>query len=134
MAYTDDESIEDADNLLRRVINPHQVVFDDNLNRKRPSSRAFDNHADGSPMSICIEKDLFALGENYESILSNQTKQYSYAIASFTAGIARENQQIIAREEVEGEFAHGVVCGNKTRSIKRNIAKACEWAISPDDE
>lgn len=130
--YTDDISIKDAILLLRRVPSKPKltVIWDSNLNCWRPSSAAFDDHKNGSPMSITLSDTLGEIGRSYESVLSGYEDGFS--LAAITAGIVREHDQGAAREPTDDEPAHGVVFGKKTRGVKRKLAKASVWIVEPD--
>lgn len=132
MSYEDDLSIADETRLLRRIpVRPDvNIVWDGNNNRWRPSSASFDNHPDGSPMSVVLGDALSDMGRSYESAMGRHGDDF--ALVAFTAGVARENAQGVAREPVEDEPAHGVVFGNKTKRVKRNIAKNSFWIIPPE--
>ena len=52
----DDPTIPDLAELWRRIP-PWHLVKDDNLGRVRPSSAAFDNHPNGSPMSVLLAQE-----------------------------------------------------------------------------
>lgn len=130
--YTDDESIENQTLLLRRVPSTPKltVIWDSNLNAWRPSSAAFDNHKNGSPMSIVLTDTLDRCGRKYESVLAGHEDNFS--LAAFKAKVARENNQGIAREPILEEPAHGVVFGRKTKGVQRKLAKASIWIVEPD--
>jgi hypothetical protein len=52
-SYIDDPTISDETELWRRIP-PWHFFHDENLGRIRPSSAAFENHPDGSPMSVLL--------------------------------------------------------------------------------
>ena len=130
MGSSDDPSIRDECKLLRRIpITKDFVVWDDNLNRLRPSSASFRDHPNGSSMSIVLGDDLDDAGRSYSEVLKNHK---DFALASITAELARENKQAIVRDPLEEEPAHGLVIGKKRRADSR-MAKAAQWIISPTE-
>lgn len=134
MPYADDPSIDNADYLLRRVlVNPMHVVYDDNQKRRRPSSAAFENDSNGSPMSISIEKNLLADGFTHESVLKNQPQHLTFALAKITAGAARNESQTVCKNPIDGVPAHGLVYGVKSKKVSGRLAKSSVWAIDPPD-
>lgn len=84
-AYTDDATIADEAILLRRIP-PRHLVYDENLMRWRPSSAAFENHPDGSPMSVLLADVLRTSGRNAADALRGHE---GFALAAITAGLAR---------------------------------------------
>jgi hypothetical protein len=141
MPYKDDPSISDNDALLRRVpIHPSQIVKDGNLGRYRPSSAAFSDHPDGSPMSVTLQTELENLGvPARQALIGYET---THVLVSFQASVARQYGQGIAREPIIAgiqtdpifdavQTAHGVVFGKKTKSTQRALAKAAIWVVAP---
>jgi hypothetical protein len=125
--YTDDPTILDDDNLWRRIP-PCHFIQDDNVGGVRPSSAAFDDHPNGSPMSVVLESVAVQFGRGPMHVLAGHV---GYALASVTAGLARQYQQGVAREPLADEPAHAVVFGNKTKRIKRELAKGSRWVTAP---
>ena len=123
MPYADDESIAGDVLLLRRVpTKPNvNVVWDDNQARWRPSSASFDNHPNGSPMSVVLSDTLEKLDRPMESALIGHGDGFS--LASITAALARDSMQGVAREPTKEEPAHGVVFGKKSKSIQQICEK-----------
>lgn len=126
--YADDATIRDDAELWRRIP-PWHIVYDENRGRLRASSAAFEDHPNGSPMSIVLGDDILRDGRSAQAIVHAFP---GFAIAAFTAGLARSCQQGIAREPLDDEPAHGVVFGRKTGSIKRMLAKSSHWVLAPD--
>lgn len=129
-AYTDDATIADEAILLRRIP-PRHLVYDENLMRWRPSSAAFENHPDGSPMSVLLADVLRTSGRNAADALRGHE---GFALAAITAGLARAHHQDVAREPLPDEPAHAVVVGIKTQAIRRKLAKQATWAVPPPPE
>lgn len=124
---SDDSSVLDSASLWRRIP-PWHFVFDHNLSCYRPSSAAFNDHPNGTPMSVVLGDDVRAAGRTSESALTGCA---GFALASFTAGLARSTEQGIMRKPLPEEPAHAEVFGRKTNSVRRTLAKGCTWVIAP---
>lgn len=121
--YTDDPTIPDAANLWRRIP-PFHCIWDANVGRVRPSSAAFDDDPDGSPMSVVLAEE----SSDPQSVLAGHE---GFALASFKAGLARECRLGIARDPLPEQPAHALVLGRKTKSVMRRLAKGSSWVIAP---
>lgn len=126
--YNDDPSIESDSRLFRRVP-PAWIVWDNNLQRWRPTKAAFSDSPDGHPMSVALECELVAHGSPPSSVLVGHD---GFGLASITAQLARDLGQAIVRDPQPGDPAHGLVFGNKTDSIRKKMAKAAAWEVSPN--
>jgi hypothetical protein len=123
--YEDDPSIADDDVLWRRVpLHPSWVVFDETQGRLRPSSSAFDNHRDGTPMSAYLA----AGGNTVEEVLEGHP---NYSLAGFSAGLARLQGQGIVRRPMPAFPSHVEVFGPKSKSVRSALAKGCHWVVAP---
>lgn len=127
--YTDDTTIQD-DIILWRRITKVQCIDDQNRGGKRPSSAAFYDHPNGTPMSVALE-DVFFMKTSRDP--NDYIKGYEnvVALASFTAGFARELGQKIIRTPLPEEPAHAEVPGKKTGSVRKKFAKKAQWIIPP---
>lgn len=127
--YTDDPTISGDSILWRRIIK-EQIVEDQNRGIKRPSSAAFNNHPNGTPMSVALE-DVFykETSKNPSDYLKGHDNVV--ALASFTAGFARELKQGITRSPLPNEPAHAEVFGEKPRRIRKAFANKSQWVIPP---
>jgi hypothetical protein len=127
--FPDDQSIEDNTSLLRRIP-PRHCIFDENENRWRPSSAAFEDDDDGDPMSIYLSTILFQEKRELSDVLVGHD---GYSLASITAGLARANNQTVRPDPLPEESSHGVVCGdkgkNKKSAPKKRFAMAATWII-----
>ncbi|MBI3696222.1 MAG: hypothetical protein HY238_15470 [Acidobacteria bacterium] len=123
----DDPTIPDQAELWRRIP-PWHLVKDENLGRIRPSSAAFDNHPDGSAMSVLLGNEMTAAGCGPEAALAGHER---FALAAITAHLARSCGQGIARDPLPDAPAHAVVFGEKTRLIRKKLAMAAYWVIPP---
>ena len=130
--YSNDETISDDTLLLRRVpsVPNLNVVWDGNTQAWRPSSASFENHPNGSPMSVGLSDTLEQLGRPLQSMLDGYEEGFS--LVAFHARAARENGQGVAREPTPEELAHGVVFGEKTKAVRRRLAKSAIWIVPPD--
>ncbi len=125
--YRDDPTIANDAPLWRRIP-PWHFVFDENIGKWRPSSAAFDDHPDGSPMSAVLGQQVINSGRTAASILDAYE---GFALAYFTAGLAREYRQGVMRKPLPEEPAHAEVFGKKTNSVKKAFAKKCQWIVPP---
>jgi len=125
--YVDDPTIADEEVLLRRIPRWH-FHFDKNLGRWRPSSAAFEDHPDGSPMSVHLISVLEGCGFPVESILADHD---GYVVAGIVAGFVRANGQGICRKPRDNYPAHAKVVGPKTERIRKRFAKESSWVINP---
>lgn len=126
-ACPDDISISDETRLYRRI-HPKHFVRDSNTNQVRPSSAAFSNSTDGSPMSVALGDTLHELGRTPESVVEAYP---NFALACLPARFPRTLNQTICRCPVAEEPAHGGVGGNKTPSVKRKLREAAAWHVPP---
>ena len=127
-AYVDDPTVEDDSPLWRRIA-PKQVIYDDNLGCYRPTSDAFQDHRNGTPMSVILGQDVLDDGRGAESVLAGLE---GFSIASITAGLARSKGQGIQRAPLPEEPAHAEVFGKKTKSVQKAFCRASEWVVRPD--
>jgi hypothetical protein len=123
--YNDDPSIPDGAELWRRI-NPAWWIRDKNRAIVRPTSQAFQNSSDGSPMSVLIADIVLESGRKPADILPDDT----YSLVSFTAGLARECNQAVCRDPKPDE-AHALVAGEKTPRVKERLALGSRWIIEP---
>lgn len=126
-AFTDDPTIPDTAILWRRIP-PGDVylVFDESLNRSRPSSAAFQDSKDGSPMSVFIADDL----DGPHDALAGHDGFY---LVGFSAGVARECGLSVVRDPANDPPGHAFVVGAKTKSHCRKLARRCRWIVGPPD-
>ncbi len=125
--YVDDLTIKNEAPLWRRVP-PHHFVFDDNRGTWRPSSAAFDDHPNGTPMSVVLGEDVAAASRTADSVLAGHE---GFGLVSLPAGLARENRQGIVRRPLPDEPAHAEVFGKKTRGVRKALAKGSKWIVPP---
>lgn len=123
--YVDDLTIRDTDDLWRRVPHtPRHIVWDGNRNCHRVSSAAFDDDADGEPMSVVLAAE----AGDPTGVLRGHP---GYGVVAFEAGVARSRQQIVVRDPLPDQPTHGLVVGRKTDSVRRAFARAARWVRRP---
>ena len=129
-AHVDDGTIGHDCRLLRRIAAKPEltIVWDSNLARWRPSSAAFADSPDGSPMSVVLGSELEAAARQPESVLAGHD---GFALAYITAGFVREQNQGVVRDPIPEEPAHGLVVGEKPKPVSRKMAKAAIWVVEP---
>jgi len=125
-AYRDDPSIKNEADLWRRIP-PWHFVPDENRGGVRPSSAAFENDPDGNPMSVFVAELVRVAGKDEKDVL---TGLKDFALASVTAGFAREQSQSVALEPADFP-GHAVVFGKKPKSVSRAFAKSAKWVVAP---
>jgi hypothetical protein len=121
--YSDDPTITDEAALWRRIP-PWHFVPDENTGQVRPSSAAFDNDPNGSPMSVVLAAE--AIGP--EQVLAGHP---GFALASIKVGLVRECQQGVVRDPLPDEPAHALVFGHKTKMVRRRMAREATWVVPP---
>lgn len=82
-------------------------------------------------MSVVLGQEVLDVGRTANSVLVGHE---GFGLVSFTAGLARDNGQGVMRKPVPEEPAHAEVFGNKTRAVKRALAKNCHWIVAPPDD
>lgn len=115
-APEDDESLADDVALWRRVASD-QWVYDGNLGRRRPSTSAFDNHHDGTPMSVVVASEC---SDGVDNLLRGHE---SFGVVEFTVGFARRLRQGVVRAPLPEQPSHAHVVGRKTDGTKKRFAR-----------
>jgi len=127
--FPNDPSIQDDANLFRRIP-PWHYFFDENENRWRPSSAAFEDDEDGDPMSVYLSTVLMRENREPSSVLAGHL---GYSLASITAGLARSKDQTVHPKPLPEESSHAVVCGDKGKgnksAPKKRFAMAAIWVV-----
>ncbi len=118
----DDRSILDADPLWRRVIQLWVVA--DGSGGSRVSSAAFDNSSDGSGTSVTLGREAQEAGVTPRKALERYP---DCRLASVSAGHCRRSGQAIVRDPTEEDRHHALVEGPKTKSVRRELARAAVW-------
>lgn len=124
----DDKTIPDDAELWRRIP-PMHIVPDGNRGGMKISSAAFEDHPNGSPMSVILGQEVLASGRDAPSVLQGLE---AFSLASITTGLARALEQGVVRRPLPEEPAHAEVFGRKSKSTRRKLAKAANWIIAPD--
>lgn len=112
--------VKPSDKLLR-WLHPGQFNWEEN----RPTSAAFKD----DEMSIDI-LCLTTIEESYH----RAKKIGKNAVVSISASLIMEKELLICHSPVEGNYAHGLVLGKKTKSIAKFLANNCEVEIYPPND
>lgn len=120
MADVDDGTIENDHNILRRI-RPDQVVLDQNLGIRRPSSAAFKD----PELSADSEHILGKLGLDWQFSLRGCP---GYSLARLKAGVPRGLGLPVLLKPIDGNDAHVEVHGKKTQGTANSLVVACSWA------
>ena len=124
--FPDDRSVPD-DAVLWRRIPLNTVCVTTHEGREIPSSAAFDDSSDGSPMSVALASVL----EKPERLLEGRS--CPCGVVGFTAGEARALGLRICPDDAGDSYrGHAYVAGNKTKKTKRALAVASRWVVSPE--
>jgi hypothetical protein len=125
--YIDDPSIGNDAPLWRRIP-PCHFVFDENRGAWRPSSAAFQDHPNGTPMSVVLGQEVLDAGRTADSVLEGHN---GFGLVSFMAWLARRQKQGIMRKPLLEEPAHAEVFGKKTHAVKKAFCGNCQWIVLP---
>jgi hypothetical protein len=119
--------VADSVALLRRI--PHwHFYFDPRLGKMRPRSAAFEDDADGDPMSVYRRDIIDAEGAAVQRVMIGH---WGFALASLTAGQFRSKQQTVFPDPLPVESSHAKICGPKSGGARRWFAKQAIWVIAP---
>lgn len=125
--FPDDPSVADDVRLLRRIP-PRHFYFDQNLQRWRPSSAAFEDDEDGDPMSVYREDVIRREGGQPARVLSGHS---DYGLAALMAGQVRSRNQTVFSAPLPEEASHAKVCGPKPKATTRWFARQADWVVPP---
>lgn len=127
----DPSSVADDHRLLRRIP-PILFLNDANTGEYRPSSAAFDNDAEGGPMSTYHEPTVLGLGLPIEAPLIDHE---GYGLASLEAGALRSLQQRVALQPDDSghpcDPAHCAVAGSKNGKRRSKIRALATILVYP---
>jgi hypothetical protein len=115
----DDGAIADDAGLLRRI-RPDQIIDDQNLRARRPSSAAFKD----PEMSVDAEPILHRHGLDWTFSLQGHS---GYSLVRISAGAARAKALAVVCKPEPGNPAHTEVIGKKTQSIANHLVAASTW-------
>jgi hypothetical protein len=129
--YQDDLTILDSEVLLRRVPSRH-VIWDKKYAQWRAASSAFEDHDNGTPMSVVIEGEVSAQGRQPDSVIANFP---TYSLVRFSAGEARQLGLGLIRSPLADEPAHAEIFGKKTKAVKKKLSLFATWVVlrKPDE-
>ena len=127
--FPDDPTVVESVALLRRIPSWH-FYFDQRLGKMRPRSAAFEDDADGDPMSV-YRRDV--IEAECAAVRRVMIGHEGFALVSLTAGQLRSKQQSVFPDPLPDESSHAKICGPKTEGTRRWFAKQAEWVIAPPD-
>lgn len=110
--------------IWRRVKVPEQIIEQEDATW-RPISGAFDDSSDGSPLSV----DLASIALDLLHTLAGYP---NYALAELTVGDVRSLGVDVVPDPLPDNEAHAGIVGDKTKGIKRKLAKCASWRVPPD--
>ena len=119
MADVDDGSVADDACLLRRI-RPDQIVDDENLGTRRPSSAAFKD----PDLSMDAEPVLKANGLNLKSTLEGYP---GFSLVNIDARHARAKGLAVIPKPQKDNPAHTEAVGKKTQAISRYLVANAVW-------
>lgn len=121
--YEDDPSIPGGERLFRRI--PQTWVNWDEEGNAAISSAAFKDEE----LSINLESIMVRDSRPPEDAIRNYP---GYGLAAITAAHARSLNQLVARDPLPDEPAHGVVFGQKKKGgIGGKLRDGAEWVVKP---
>jgi hypothetical protein len=117
MADTDDGSI---DGYLYRRVRPDQIVFDQNLGRRRPSSAAFKNPDLSTDAAAVLSAD----GLDWHFSLEGYP---GYSLVQFTAAFCRGLGLPVIHKPLPENRAHTEVHGKKRQPVADAFVRDPDW-------
>lgn len=108
----------------RLRLHPGWIVPDSDTGEPRVSSAAFSDSPDGTPLSMYVER-LLPPGQD---VLAGHEDR---GLGELSAHVPRGLALGIAHTPNEGGPGHVSVFGNKTKRVKRALARACVIRIRP---
>jgi hypothetical protein len=115
--------------MLRRIP-PRHIIFDGNTGRLRPTSAAFEDDGDASPMSMYRRAIIDATGGDIQRVMVGHI---GYGLAGLTAGDLRSRDQTVHADARPEETAHALICGTKTDSNRKFFSRNSVWVIPPPE-
>lgn len=125
MSVQDDKSIGDDEILLRRI--PPKWFKRDAGGTLDVSSQAFQN-LEGEMMSVHLQSIMEASGLAPTSVLEQSP---GYGLVSFSAGHAREADQVIVKDPLPGDPSHAHVVGAKGKGWRKRFKRGCTVIVYP---
>jgi hypothetical protein len=119
----DDPGIPDSTHVWRRI-SPNWIKYDSAQERRRPSSQAFQDSRDGTPMSVFLESEL----STPAAALQGHT---GYSLVALRVGYVRSLGLVVTRSPIRPEDppGHAWVVGSKTASIRAKLARHATWVV-----
>lgn len=119
---TDDRAIADETPIWRRI-SPQWWVRDENRGGFRVTSQAFQDHRNGSPMSVAIATEC-----SEEEFIGDHA---GYGIAQLLVGEARGCNQGVVRAPLRELPAHAHVVGKKNTRNRQCLRDAAQVIVEP---
>ena len=124
--FVDDKSIPDDSEIWRRI-HPDQLT--EKGGRLRPSSAAFEDSDENSPMSVHLAEVIRRARIAPEILLLG--KAYGTGLASIKVRTFRQDGQSIVRDPTADDPSHALICGPKPGSVRKKWAREAVWVIEP---
>lgn len=124
--FQDDPSIPNDTEVWRRIT-PRWIKFDPAQGRRRPSSEAFQDSRDRTPLSVFLAAELSGPDEALEG-------HDGYCLAALNVGFIRTLGLGVSRHPIRGEDppGHAWVVGPKTKKTRNKLARNTTWVVGPD--
>lgn len=132
----DEEEIESADTIIRRINPNYHVVNDENLGCRRVSTKAFSpSSGENGGMSVDVESLIIKGGQNPEEYVT--TPIFTGSV-KFIADDIRKLGLIVGYDPIPDNPYHGEIWGAErpnrfTKSQKRGLMRASEWYVKLED-
>jgi hypothetical protein len=126
-----DADVPDDVELYRLVHPEHGVTWDEDENRWRPSSAAFQNPTKPvktDRMSVVLGDTLEECGRLPEDARRSKPDWW---VVALTAAFVRQEEQEVERDPTGDEPAHGSVVGEKKPPRRSRFAEAARWIVEP---
>jgi hypothetical protein len=125
--FDDDPTISDSYELWRRV-HPMQVVQEEDSGAVRPTSQAFSDPSDGTPMSVYLAEGGTCGGRTPDEVIARFP---GYGLVALSVQVVRQLGLRIRRRPLPDEPMHAEVYGQKTTRVRKALAKVSTWLIRP---
>jgi len=122
LSVRDDSSIDDEELLWRRI-SPEHVVSDSDGTR-RPSSAAFSDSSDSTPLSV----DLASIAGDPSVTLESHS---GFGLAELVVADVRKLGLGVWPDPLPHNEAHAGITGRKTRGTRRALARVARWRVEP---
>lgn len=114
----DDVDLDDNETVLRRVSEDFDI-YDDNIERHRPSTQAFLQDGPDGAVSVYLSSETTP-----EVVASGGSEKYMVAV---TVAVLRRLGLGLVRDLSSGGPGHCVITGRKTKGKLKQIIQEAEW-------